>query len=378
MHTRGPRRGALGPRRANLLVLVVLLLCGAALPACAGPKKLIEMGWDEPDPAFMRAHIAEMEASPFDGCVYHLLYARPDSTTGNFTWEAWGRRAFTEDELRPGLEDLRATRFRRFRHNFLRFNGTPADLDWFDDYGAVLANARLAASIAQRGGSAGILFDPEPYKGNLFDYEKLRDASTRSWDEYAAQVRRRGREVMEAFQEGYPDLTVFLLFGYSTPWSQSESGKQPLAKGPYGLLAPFLDGMVEATRGKTRLVDGYELSYGVRDTARFTTAYHLMKRDVLPIVADSSRYAAVFSFGFAIWMDHDWRKNGWDPIHTERNYYLPSTFEALTRKALETADEYVWIYSETPRWWSDKGPHQLPPSYRRALSSAKAAAARRK
>ena len=39
-------------------------------PAAAGakagqrpPKKLIEFGWDEPDTAFMRAHLAEMEAT---------------------------------------------------------------------------------------------------------------------------------------------------------------------------------------------------------------------------------------------------------------------------------------------------------------------------
>src|SRR4029077_1593153 len=115
---------------AILLVLVVFLLCGAVLPACAGYKKLIHMGWDEPDPSFMRAHIAEMEASPFDGCVYHLSYPRSDGTTGNFTWEVWGKRAFTEDELRPALDDLRATRFRRFRYNFLRFNTTPAEIDW--------------------------------------------------------------------------------------------------------------------------------------------------------------------------------------------------------------------------------------------------------
>ena len=31
--------------------------------------KLIEFGWDEPDTAFMREHAAEMERSPFDGCV---------------------------------------------------------------------------------------------------------------------------------------------------------------------------------------------------------------------------------------------------------------------------------------------------------------------
>ena len=38
--------------------------------AKAAEKKLIEFGWDEPDTAFMREHAAEMERSPFDGCVF--------------------------------------------------------------------------------------------------------------------------------------------------------------------------------------------------------------------------------------------------------------------------------------------------------------------
>jgi hypothetical protein len=33
-------------------------------------KKLIEFGWDEPDTTYLRAHIAEMEKTPFDGTVF--------------------------------------------------------------------------------------------------------------------------------------------------------------------------------------------------------------------------------------------------------------------------------------------------------------------
>lgn len=50
------------------IVLLALLLgfgAGALVAAPAGkktmPKRLIEFGWDEPDTAFMRQHIAEME-----------------------------------------------------------------------------------------------------------------------------------------------------------------------------------------------------------------------------------------------------------------------------------------------------------------------------
>src|SRR5580765_6044139 len=150
-------------------------------------KKLIEFGWDEPDTSFIRQHIAEMEKTPFDGCVFHV----------NLTWNGWDTRSFTAEELQPALDDLKATKFTRFTHNFLRFNTAPGKIDWFDDFSAIVHNAKLAAQIAREGHCKGILFDDEQYTFPLFSYRKQRDAEKKSWDEYAAQVRKRGREVME-------------------------------------------------------------------------------------------------------------------------------------------------------------------------------------
>ena len=79
-------------------VLSLLLVPTATMPAPAG-KRLIEFGWDEPDPRFMRTHLAQLQASPFDGCVYHVNYRTALGDSGNFTWELWGRRRFTAAEL---------------------------------------------------------------------------------------------------------------------------------------------------------------------------------------------------------------------------------------------------------------------------------------
>ncbi|MBI4605878.1 MAG: hypothetical protein HY721_28270 [Planctomycetes bacterium] len=357
-------------------VLVLAAFSSPAAPAGeeAKPvlKKLIEFGWDEPDPAFLRQHLAEVEASPFDGCVYHVSYVRADGSTGNFTWECWGKKAFADADLQPALDDLKATPFRRFTHNFLRFNTTPADIDWFDDFAAVLGNARLAARVAREGKSAGILFDIEQYNAPLFDYRKQRDAKSKPWAEYAAQARRRGREAMEAFQAGFPDLTVFLTFGYSLPWSQLGGGARPLAEASYGLLAPFLDGMVDAAKGKARLVDGHELSYGYTEAKAFRDAYRRMKEGLLPVVASPRDYARVASLSFGIWLDHDWRGRGWHTEDFAKNLRTPKATAAVLRAALETADEYVWLYSETPRWWSPEGkPQKLPPAYAEAVRAAR-------
>lgn len=350
-------------------------LSGDAPPvrkSTVGGKNLIEFGWDEPDTDFLRRHIEAMEQTPFDGCVFHVNAVTLNGTTANFTWQGWGDRAFSQDELKAALDDLKATRFRRFTRNFLRFNTTPAKLDWFDDYSAVAHNARLAGWLARAGGCRGVLFDIEQYEGALFDYRKQRDHDTKSWELYAAQVRRRGREVMQAFQEGFPKVTLFLTFGYSLPWHESRQGRVALADCHYGLLAPFLDGMLQAARGGVRFVDGFELSYGYRNPDNFREAYAAMRRDLLPIVADPDRYRRHFSFGFGLWLDNQWRTAGWNAADVSKNYFSPAAFEGSLRGALEVADDYVWVYSETPRWWSTNGaPVKLPEAYAEALRRAR-------
>jgi hypothetical protein len=355
-----------------LLVLTVLASGAFGEQPARVEKKLIEFGWDEPDTAFMREHREQMERSPFDGCVFHINYRKPDGKSGTFTWQGWGREAFTEADVRGAIEDLKATSFRRFRHNFLRFNVTPGDVDWFDDFAAVLGNARLAALVAKEGGCPGLLFDIEQYNAPLFSYGKQRDAKTKSWEAYAEQARRRGREVMEAMQAGYPGLTVFLTFGYCLPWSETDGLRRPLRDGAYGLLAPFLDGMLSAAEGKTRFIDGCESAYSYFEAKKFRRAARLMREDVLAMVADRERYRRFFSISFGLWLDYDWRKAGWNADDPDKNVHTPAKFEAIARTALETADEYVWIYSETPRWWTPEGrPSKLPAAYDRALRAAK-------
>lgn len=365
------RGSARGP--AALAVLLALA-APACRPAPASPKKLIEFGWDEPDTRFLRRHLARMERTPFDGCVFHVNYKTADGRAGNLAWQGFGRWAIGEEDVREAREDLRALPLRRFTHNFLRFNTTPGSVDWFEDFTAIRANARLAADLARDGRAAGILFDVEQYEAPLFTYRSLAGSSQRSFRDYAAQVRLRGRELMQAFQEGYPGLTVMLTFGHSLPWRLSEEGRRPLAETHYGLLAPFVDGLLDAAEGGTRVVDGHELSYGYRHPSDFSRAREAMKRGVLPIVADPRQHARHGRAAFGIWMDFDWRHEGWYADDPGRNYFTPAVFEQAVSRALALTDEYVWIYVETPRWWTDEGvSRDLPRPYVTALRRARAA-----
>jgi hypothetical protein len=367
---RNPLRRATAALAMSLLAAIASACLATPQP---GTKKVLEWGWDEPDPAFMRAHLAELESSPFDGVIYHLGYTTPAGKAGNFTWEFWGHRAFAMSQLAPGLADLRATPFRSLTDNFLRINATPADIGWFDDFSAVLTNARLAAAVARRGGSKGVCFDVEPYANRaLWNYSKQADTTEHRWSGYAAQVRLRGAQFMQALQDSFPEVTVLLTLADSEPYRELSGNKTPFSRQFYGLLVPFVDGMVAAAHGHARIIDGLEGAYPIRDTTEFARWYGLMRGPMMSFVADSARFQRVVSYAFGIWMDFDWRNKGWSVVSPDSNYRPPAQLESIVRSALRASDEYVWLYSERPRWWSDeRTTKDLPEAYVKAMWKAR-------
>ncbi len=359
----GLARGLGRSRGAAAVASMWIVVVGVVVPAAtAGEKEntklVIEFGWDEPDTAFLRTHLETMERAPFDGCVFHALAKTQGGAIENLAWKGWGRHAFTEQELAGAFDDLRAIRPRRFKACLVRMNTTPGDLDLFDYFSAVVANARLAARIVREGHGLGVLLDTEAYEAPLFSYRKQRDASTRSWDDYAAQARRRGEALMEAFQDEFPGLTVLLTFGPSLVLKQSHDGKTPVEDTPDGLLAPFVDGLASAAKGETQVIDGHEPSYGYRKAEQFDQALAAIRKSGGPKVRA----------GFGLWLDYDWQARGWDAETPSRNYFTPEGFESSLRAAIERSDRIVWVYTETPRWWTEEGPRvKLPEAYVEAL-----------
>jgi hypothetical protein len=148
--------------RLKLSVVLTCLILGLTSTAWSDDnllqgKKLLEWGWDEPDTKFIRQNIAQMEQFPFDGLVFHAN----SSKGGGLTWEMWGSRKFTLDEVNQAMDDLKATNFERFTDRFLRVNVTPGKVDWFDDqeWATVLNNCGVAAQVAKQGRCKGFMFD---------------------------------------------------------------------------------------------------------------------------------------------------------------------------------------------------------------------------
>ncbi len=114
------------------------------------------------------------------------------------------------------------------------------------------------------------------------------------------------------------------------------------------------------------------MSYGYRDADAFAKARRAIKEGAATLAADPAAYRRVVSAGFGLWLDYDWRKEGWDTADVEKNYFSPSRLEASLRAALEQTDELVWIYTEKPRWWSAGGKSvDLPPAYIEAVRRAR-------
>jgi squalene-hopene/tetraprenyl-beta-curcumene cyclase len=136
----------------------------------------------------------------------------------------------------------------------------------------------------------------------------------------------------------------------------------------YGLLADFLDGMLDGCSKETTIVDAWEPSYPYKEQKQFEQAYQTIKQKALDWTAVPDKYRSLVKAGLGIWMDNDWRKKGWNLTDFSKNHFSPAEFENAVRSALRVSDEYVWIYTEQPKWWTrDK----LPQAYVDALARAR-------
>jgi len=237
-----------------MIACITLSSAGQAKRSPYAGKKLIEYGWDVPDTAFVRAHVAEMEEVPFDGVVIRV-FAKP-GVADQLGWRTFSKQKIKPEEYEHAIADLRATKFTRFKDNFIQVIAYPGDVDWFDpEWSAVAQNAACLARIAKQGRCAGIMFDPEHYSEHHIWNYSTRPAG-HSFEEYAAKVKERGKEFIRAINKEFPRITILTLYGPSLPYLQSQP--DGLEKADYGLLAAFYDGMCEAASPGTVIVDGYE------------------------------------------------------------------------------------------------------------------------
>ena len=340
--------------------LLVVAAAAAAAPAADArrPKKLVQTGWDRPDTERLLANLAEIEKRPFDGVVIGALGRAEDGRRVHLHWafldQKWRREWFDHC-----LANLQACRFRRLTDNFLLFGANPGNVDWFDDGGwaNIVDHWRIAAWLARRGGLKGILFDPEPYNPPYaqFRYSAQAQRDKHSFEDYAAKARERGRQVMAAVVEEFPDITIFCYF-MNVVCSTATGRANPsrlLARHGYGLLPAFFDGWLDAAPPTVTLVDGCEMAYRYNSVTDYLEAAVAIKGACQELVSPENRakYRAQVQVGFGIYLDAYWNPptSPWfiDGLGGPRIERLRANLQT----ALRVADQYVWVYGEKFRWW---------------------------
>ena len=317
---------------------------GSAATAAAPGVGLIYAGWfgnTIPTPAFIAANKAFLETQPFHGVV---AYLRNDSTGVNVTTKVMTPTPLSVATIASVLAPLKGQSWTRLTRNFGLVQGsTPPDV--FDDWSVVIQNFANCAQALKEAGLVGICFDNEQYFQPWGDYPSgARYYSSRSLDDYRAQMRLRGKQVMEAMVAVFPNIAVITLHGpsVSEPFAPS-SLKFPQWQSGNELLGPFYAGFMEGVGGSPALnIDGGEL-YTLRSAADFINSYNWRKFDEAsagvnsPFIPPALR--AVWSGRISISYGVYDRPFGGAPMD-------PAILESTLKNALRQADHYVWFYTE--------------------------------
>jgi len=336
--------------------LALLLMLAIRLPAA--DKKFIELGWDIPDTAFLRAHGQEMEQEgPFDGVIFRVEAKTPAGKNVS-TQSGWNREPWSRGWFGSALADLKACRLTRYTQNFVLFNATPRIIPWDDEEGwRVLADKlRICAWLAREGGAKGIAPDFEPYGENQWKWDP---AGGRTFAATAALARQRGAQCIRGVAAEMPDAVLLTLFLNSVVLSagRSDDPSAILAREHYGLLPAFLDGLLDAAPPAMVIVDGCENGYYLDSVEAYQRAALDMRSwtgPAIKLVTPENRpnYRRQVQAGFGFYLDMFVNEPG-------HSYYRPpldgSRLKRLARNlraARDATDEYVWIYGEQSRWWS--------------------------
>lgn len=325
-------------------------------------KKLIATGWDNPTPAQFRGGVAAFGASGiFSGAVIQVNRAGSEGEVPA-SWRVFSRDEWAREEFFAARNALAAAAKGGVTENFLTIIAAPGDVDWFDDEGwaRVVDHWRQLAWLAKQGGMRGLSFDAEPYNppASQFAYLAQAGRATRSFAQYEAKARQRGREVMAAVKAEYPDITILsyrLLCDLVPRLGDLDSeAAAMLAGSDYGLLPAFVDGWLRRAGPAMRLVEGNENAYTHAEPEQFARDFTRLRLDGARLVSAASqkRFRAQYLIGHGLYLDAHVEGPEF-PYHVAPlGGSRAARLAWVTRAALAAADEYVWVYGEQAKWWA--------------------------
>ena len=369
-------------------------------PPPPAPKEvtLVTSGGNAPDTKYMQLNIeGNLELRPFTGIATWLAnpsgvrlpqgrLQRIPNDSGDIGQVVMWRINIPDSVVEPAIQDLQAMPASdQLNKNFVHiYMGNQTEvMDWFDDswWSDISHNIGQIARVAKEGGLEGILIDPEMYSYTLWGYNQLKDPGApaapgslpevygdKSFAEVEAMVRQRGQEFGAAINAEYPDSTIMFFHAGSYAAKQifhDPSGRWPnTEEAPFGLIVPFVDGILESTSDGTKIVDANSWTHQPKGADEFQFGEDLVRTKAKSLSAVPELYEAKVQVGHAIRTSYG-RSEGnspggqFDPDNPDSNYYSPAALEDAVSDALEYGDGYVLFWEGLGNWWLDS-PSALP------------------
>ncbi len=359
----------------TLAIVSLLVACQNTVaitkPSAAPQRKVIQFGWDSPDPAYYRQNLTTFEQGIFDGVGIRMPYTTANSP---LTRVDLGDEAFNKAQT-----DMAAAPSTKLTDNFMMLWTTfRGEFDWFSDtdWATAEKNIRRYVKTAKVGGMKGLWFDSEDYPGFVFPdglvgkyqwgYAQQPLKDSKSFAEFQAKLRQRGKRFMEVTQQEYPGLTMIVTLAVGWQWSwinaKDEAERQTMMANDvrWGLFPAFFNGMLDGLDSQTKMIDGNELSYYYRNQHSFEYSRQQILQDALTLIdpVNHAKYRAQVAVGQSVYPDA--AMNLYDPEKLYGHYISSDTkrlkyLEHNVFNSLKSTDQYVWIWNQRMDWWGSKG-----------------------
>jgi hypothetical protein len=355
-------------------------------------KKIMEFSWASPDIREYSENTDLYDSGPFDGISVKL------------TKEVGGGNIFMVQNWTAISEEIKEQEYGMIKtigekstldHNFLVLYGA-SQMDWFSEesWKQVEMHLRYAANLARVGGFKGILWDPEPYKPgkNPWRMSEQPDKGDRTYYDYYLQVRNRGAQFIKILQDEYPGLTILSLREFSdyqtaSPFSQAilplkdkNQSMSSLEGAWWALHLPFTLGILDAIDDDVVFIDGNEEAYYYTSALEYYKVRNEIFNDTRALIPAGlhKKFKANYYLGHAVSIDYivgNWagllngfpyRLSGQGTVLTPEQRAL--WFEHNVYYALNTSDEYIWLYTEDANWWTGEN---IPEGFAEALERAR-------
>jgi hypothetical protein len=363
------------------------LAAGSALLAAVAPAraafeskntKIIEWGWDTTGafaPGSIPANLPAIEQLAFDGVGLDLQKNPPLSGgTGDFFGRnSFGNTLLNTSDYSNSIAALQSSSFNKFTANEMMLFVSPGNVDWFDstNFAKITANAHTATSVLHSAvGGSTVFLDVEPYQGQVWWYDNFSASkkSAHTYADYQAEVRVRGQQYMDALKSANPDVQIMLTDGY-----ERGNGAGPADEN--GLVASFIDGLLDHAGTNNTIYDGYEYSYPFHDSSLFEMAYNDMRIGQRSRSANPTAFDAHYRASYGLWLDYNSDGITWSSTNPSINYSTPATFQFAVQQAAMRSDGQVWIYSQQPSWYYPTVPWDngkvVPQAYKDALANVR-------